>query len=112
MEQSWRMQAFVGLKHFQYRVLVCTDLLARGVDVDKVDVVVNLGLPAEKETYLHRSGRTARFGSIGLSVNIVFDGDEDDNLSYFQMQLGFELAEWADRDALIAARRADVTDGE
>ncbi|CAK0907450.1 unnamed protein product, partial [Prorocentrum cordatum] len=103
MEQAWRTAAFTGLKRCEYRVLVCTDLLARGVDVDNVDVVVNLDLPTEKETYLHRVGRTARFGSIGWSVSLVFEGDEDEHLRYFQMQLGFGLAEYADRDTTLAA---------
>lgn len=104
MDQTHRTQAFVGLKQSTYRVLVCTDLMARGVDVENVDLIVNLDLPEEKETYLHRSGRTARFGSIGCAVNIVFEGDEDEHLKYFQMQLCFELQDYADREAAIAAR--------
>ncbi|CAE8603585.1 unnamed protein product, partial [Polarella glacialis] len=112
MEQSWRTQAFAGLKRFEYRVLVCTDLMSRGIDIDKVDVVVNLDLPEEKETYLHRSGRTARFGSVGWSVNLVFEGDEDEHLAFFQLQLGFEMADYADREAAIAARFQDLELGE
>lgn len=108
MEQAWRTQAFAGLKRFHYRVLVCTDLMARGVDIEQVDLVVNLGVPVEKETYLHRSGRTARFGSIGWSVNIVFEGEEARHLMYFQMQLGFDLADWADRDEAIAKRLSEL----
>ncbi|CAE7640652.1 ddx20 [Symbiodinium pilosum] len=104
LDQAWRTQAFAGLKRFQYRVLVCTDLMARGIDAEKVDVVVNLDLPVEKETYLHRSGRTARFGSVGWMVSLVFEGDEAEHLHFFQMQLGFELAEYADREAAIQSR--------
>lgn len=104
LDQAWRAQAFAGLKRFQYRVLVCTDLMARGIDAEKVDVVVNLDLPTEKETYLHRSGRTARFGSVGWMVSLVFEGDEAEHLEFFQKQLGFELAEYADREAAIQSR--------
>mmetsp|Transcript_30255 Transcript_30255/g.66159 ORF Transcript_30255/g.66159 Transcript_30255/m.66159 type:complete len:744 (-) Transcript_30255:132-2363(-) len=103
MDQAGRTEAFAGIKRFQYRVLVCTDLLARGVDVENVDVVVNLDLPMEKETYLHRSGRSARFGSIGWSVSVVFEGDENQHLSFFQAQLGFELADYSDRERVFAA---------
>eukprot|EP00438_Fugacium_kawagutii_P027686 Skav213616 [mRNA] locus=scaffold2986:206483:216994:+ [translate_table: standard] len=99
MEQAWRTQAFAGLKRFQYRVLVCTDLMARGIDAENVDVVVNLNLPLEKETYLHRSGRTARFGSVGWMVSLVFDGEEAEHLDFFQKQLGFEMVDFADREA-------------
>lgn len=108
MEQEKRTRAFAGLKRCQFRVLVCTDLMSRGIDVESADIVVNLDLPAEKETYLHRSGRTARFGSIGWNVNVVFEGDEDNNLSYFQMQLGFALADYADRDAVMAAHLEEL----
>ncbi|CAE7946189.1 alxA [Symbiodinium sp. KB8] len=104
LDQAWRAQAFAGLKRFRYRVLVCTDLMARGIDAEKVDVVVNLDLPTEKETYLHRSGRTARFGSVGWMVSLVFEGDEAEHLEFFQKQLGFELAEYADREAAIQSR--------
>ncbi|CAJ1409768.1 unnamed protein product [Effrenium voratum] len=104
MEQSYRTQAFAGLKRFQYRVLVCTDLMARGIDAENVDIVVNLDLPTEKETYLHRSGRTARFGSVGWMVSLVFEGDEAEHLNYFQVQLGFELVDYADREAAMSSR--------
>ena len=53
---------------------------------------------SQKETYLHRSGRTARFGSLGWCVNVLFEGEEADHLSYFQMQLGFHLADYSDRE--------------
>ena len=104
MEQSWRTQAYAGLKRFQYRVLVCTDLMARGIDAENVDIVVNLSLPVEKETYLHRSGRTARFGSVGWMVSLVFDGEEAEHLDFFQKQLGFELVDFAERDAAMSAK--------
>lgn len=104
MEQSWRTQAFAGLKRFQYRVLVCTDLMARGIDAENVDVVVNLSLPVEKETYLHRSGRTARFGSVGWMVSLVFEGEEAEHLEFFQKQLGFELVDFADREAAMMGK--------
>eukprot|EP00434_Breviolum_minutum_P003780 symbB.v1.2.003329.t1/scaffold171.1/size348550/6 len=104
MEQSWRTQAFAGLKRFQFRVLVCTDLMARGIDAEHVDVVVNLNLPVEKETYLHRSGRTARFGSVGWMVSLVFEGEEAEHLEFFQKQLGFELVDFADREAAMTGK--------
>lgn len=103
MEQSWRAEAFVGVKTFQYRVLVCSDLFARGVDIEKVDVVVNLDLPLEKETYLHRSGRAARFGATGWCISVLFDGEEAGHLDYFQVQLGFDVVEFHERDQVFNA---------
>merc|ERR1712054_11796 len=49
-----------------------------------------------------------RFGSVGWSVSVVFEGDEDDHLSYFQLQLGFELADYAHREEATAARFAEL----
>jgi len=53
------------------RVLITTDLLSRGIDVQQVSVVINYDLPKEKESYLHRIGRSGRFGRKGLAINFV-----------------------------------------
>jgi len=101
-DQSWRRAALVGLKRFQYRAVVASDLWARGIDVSKVDLVVNLDLPVDKETYLHRVGRCGRFGASGLFVNIIFH-EEVEHIEYFQAQLGFDLTDWNEnKDSVIA----------
>jgi superfamily II DNA/RNA helicase len=53
------------------RVLITTDLLARGIDVQQVSVVINSDLPSTRETYLHRIGRSGRFGRRGLAINFI-----------------------------------------
>jgi len=57
------------------RVLIATDLLARGVDVQQVSVVINYDLPTTRENYLHRIGRSGRFGRRGLAINFVTTQD-------------------------------------
>jgi len=57
------------------RVLITTDLLARGIDVQQVSVVINYDLPRNKENYLHRIGRSGRFGRKGLAINFVTADD-------------------------------------
>lgn len=57
------------------RVLITTDLLARGIDVQQVSVVINYDLPRNKENYLHRIGRSGRFGRKGLAINFVSNDD-------------------------------------
>jgi len=53
------------------RVLITTDLLARGIDVQQVSLVINFDLPKNLENYIHRIGRSARFGRKGVAINFV-----------------------------------------
>lgn len=57
------------------RVLVTTDLLARGIDVQQVSLVINYDLPTNRENYIHRIGRSGRFGRKGVAINFVTDAD-------------------------------------
>ena len=60
------------------RVLITTDLLARGIDVYQVSLVINYEMPREKETYIHRIGRSGRFGRKGNAINFVTPAEKDD----------------------------------
>lgn len=57
------------------RVLISTDLLARGIDVQQVSLVINYDLPKDKENYIHRIGRGGRFGRKGVAINFVATED-------------------------------------
>jgi len=57
------------------RVLITTDLLARGIDVQQVSLVINYDMPANRENYIHRIGRSGRFGRKGVAINFVTDED-------------------------------------
>jgi len=59
------------------RVLITTDLLARGIDVQQVSLVINYDLPASLENYIHRIGRSGRFGRKGVAINFVTASDQD-----------------------------------
>ncbi|WP_372792419.1 DEAD/DEAH box helicase [Lutibacter sp.] len=74
-------------------ILVATDLAARGIDVKEISYVVNYHLPDVAETYVHRSGRTARAGAKGLSL-IVLQKEETPNLADFQKELGITFKEF------------------
>ena len=58
------------------RVLISTDLLARGIDVQQISIVINYELPLQRENYIHRIGRSGRFGRKGASINLVAAGRE------------------------------------
>lgn len=57
------------------RVLITTDLLSRGIDVQSVSLVINFELPRKKESYIHRIGRSGRFGRKGTAINFVLPSD-------------------------------------
>ncbi|KAL3668249.1 hypothetical protein V7S43_006343 [Phytophthora oleae] len=69
--QATRLEVMEGFRASRSRVLVSTDLTARGIDVDKVNFVVNLDLPRDPATYLHRVGRSGRFGGKGLAATLL-----------------------------------------
>ena len=68
--QAARVRALDGFKSDQLRVLVATDVAARGIDVDNITHVINYDMPMEAETYVHRIGRTARAGADGTAVSL------------------------------------------
>ena len=53
------------------RVLIATDIIARGIDVQQVEIVINFDIPKYTETYIHRIGRSGRFGRKGVAINFV-----------------------------------------
>jgi len=66
--QNARQRALEGFKSGRVRVLVATDIAARGLDIDDVTHVINFELPNEPESYVHRIGRTARAGAAGIAL--------------------------------------------
>ena len=71
-ERKKRMEDF---RSGQTRVLISTDLLARGIDVQQVSLVINYEMPVQRENYVHRIGRSGRYGKKGAAINLVY-GDE------------------------------------
>ncbi|XP_053313556.1 probable ATP-dependent RNA helicase DDX20 [Spea bombifrons] len=80
MNQNQRLEAMAKLKLFHCRVLISTDLTSRGIDAEKVNLVINLDVPHDWETYMHRIGRAGRFGTYGLSVTYCCRGEEENLL--------------------------------
>ncbi|KKY18938.1 putative eukaryotic translation initiation factor [Phaeomoniella chlamydospora] len=75
MEQSQRDVIMKEFRSGSSRVLIATDLLARGIDVQQVSLVINYDLPANRENYIHRIGRGGRFGRKGVAINFVTQDD-------------------------------------
>ncbi|KAI8351019.1 ATP-dependent RNA helicase eIF4A [Mortierella sp. GBAus27b] len=75
MEQPQREVIMKEFRSGSSRVLIATDLLARGIDVQQVSLVINYDLPTNKENYIHRIGRGGRFGRKGVAINFVTQED-------------------------------------
>jgi len=75
LQSEDRISIMQKFKQGHARVLITTDLLARGIDIQQISVVINYDLPRYKETYIHRIGRSGRFGRKGLAINFVTPQD-------------------------------------
>lgn len=75
MEQAQREVIMREFRSGSSRVLITTDLLARGIDVQQVSLVINYDLPSNRENYIHRIGRGGRFGRKGVAINFVTSDD-------------------------------------
>jgi translation initiation factor 4A len=75
MEQKQREVLMKEFRSGSSRVLITTDLLARGIDVQQVSLVINYDLPTNRENYIHRIGRGGRFGRKGVAINFVTTED-------------------------------------
>ncbi|KAJ0940481.1 putative RNA helicase [Helianthus annuus] len=90
MLQDHRNRVFHDFRNGACRNLVCTDLFTRGIDIQAVNVVINFDFPRNAETYLHRVGRSGRFGHLGLAVNLITYEDRF-NLYRIEQELGTEI---------------------
>lgn len=90
MLQSHRNRVFHDFRNGHCRNLVSSDLFTRGIDIQSVNVVINFDFPKNSETYLHRVGRSGRFGHLGLAVNLV-TYDDRLNLYKIEQELGTEI---------------------
>jgi len=76
LKQEERLDRYRKFKEYQSRILVSTNLFGRGVDIERVNIVINFDMPNNSNEYLHRVGRAGRFGTKGLAITFVC-GDED-----------------------------------
>jgi ATP-dependent RNA helicase DDX6/DHH1 len=90
MDQKSRNRVFHDFRNGVCRNLVCSDLLTRGIDIQAVNVVINFDFPKNAETYLHRIGRSGRFGHLGLAINLI-NWDDRFNLYRIEQELGTEI---------------------
>jgi len=90
MQQENRNRVFHDFRNHECRNLVCSDLFTRGIDIPSVNVVINFDFPKTSETYLHRIGRSGRYGHLGLSINLLTYEDRY-NLYRIEKELGTQI---------------------
>jgi len=80
LQHDERIKNYKQFKKFNSRILVTTNLMGRGVDFERVNVVINYDMAPSEDTYLHRVGRAGRFGTKGLAISFVTTNDDKDVL--------------------------------
>jgi len=75
MEQAERNKIMEEFRRGTYRILISTDINARGIDVQQVSLVINYDIPFNRQNYMHRIGRCGRFGRKGVALNFVTEKD-------------------------------------
>ncbi|XP_069115580.1 ATP-dependent RNA helicase me31b-like isoform X1 [Argopecten irradians] len=90
MNQQHRNRVFHDFRQGLCRNLVCSDLFTRGIDIQAVNVVINFDFPKHSETYLHRIGRSGRYGHLGVAINLI-TYDDRFSLHRIESELGTEI---------------------
>lgn len=93
LPQLERNKRFQDFKDFKFRILLSTELLGRGVDFEKVNVVINYDMPADDTSYLHRVARAGRFGTKGVAISFVANDDDQAVLTAVQAKYTSQIPE-------------------
>ena len=111
LSQDEREQVMNRFKSRQVRVLVATDIVSRGIDVEDIDMVINYNVPHDAEDYIHRIGRTARAASVGVAATLVGE-IEQRKFAAIEKLLGREVPKpnLPDRFGAIPSYRPDLVE--
>ena len=94
LKQNMRDTVMRSFRESETKILIATDIAARGIDVDDIEAVINYNLPRDSQDYVHRIGRTGRAGKSGLAISIV-NSKEIRDLTRIATQYNFTLKEKA-----------------
>jgi ATP-dependent RNA helicase UAP56/SUB2 len=93
MPQQERIAVYSEFKAFKQRLMVCTDLFGRGIDIERVNIVINYDMPDSPDAYLHRVGRAGRFGTKGLAITFIANKEDTDVMNQVQSRFEVEVKE-------------------
>ncbi|MCR6514167.1 DEAD/DEAH box helicase [Clostridium sp. LY3-2] len=105
--QKDRNRKMNSFKDGDYRILVATDIVSRGIDVEDISHVINVDIPVEKEAYVHRIGRTGRNGNKGKSITFVTPF-EDKYLDRIEEYIGFNIDNYSDDLDNLPINKANI----
>ncbi|KAJ2943744.1 hypothetical protein O0L34_g16873 [Tuta absoluta] len=112
-EQLDRLEALKSLQEYKCRILISTDLAARGIDASNVDLVINFEPALDWQTYLHRIGRAGRFGSYGIAITILSKGKEEQKfkaiISAIKAPINFTNW-WKDNEVTITMEKSPISE--
>ena len=97
LKQEERLERYNQFKEYKSRILVSTDIFGRGVDFERVNIVINYDMPDNADTYLHRVGRSGRFGTKGLGITFVSSKEDSKILESVQERFEVEITELPDK---------------
>ena len=109
LPQSKRLQIIEATKAGETEILVATDVAARGLHIEDLDMVINYDLPDDNQNYVHRIGRTARAGKTGKAISLATEEDVY-NLIPIEKLIGMKIpVKWADETMLLKAAGAPIS---
>jgi ATP-dependent RNA helicase UAP56/SUB2 len=97
MKQDERIARYKSFKNFEKRILVSTDLFGRGMDIERVNIVINYDFAEASDAYLHRVGRAGRFGTKGLAISFVSSPEDATVLADVQSRFEVDISELPDQ---------------
>jgi len=97
LEHDARIETYNKFKKFESRIMVATNLLGRGVDFERVNLVVNYDMAASEDEYLHRVGRAGRFGTKGLAISFIATDKDREILEKVRSKFVVDLPELPER---------------
>ncbi len=111
LPQKQRLQIIDSIKAGKTEILVATDVAARGLHIEELDMVINYDLPEDNQNYVHRIGRTARAGKSGKAITLACE-DDVFNLAPIEKLIGMQIpTKWADESLIVEAAGSPIPSG-
>lgn len=96
LAQEERIKRYTAFKNSDKRILVSTDIFGRGIDIERVNIVINYDMPDGADSYLHRVARAGRFGTKGLAISFIATPEEQEILNQVQSRFEVKVTELPD----------------